>query len=152
VVRERHRSTGQLVALVGGLACFLAVGLGAVVSQTVKIRTPHGTVTWDCGSRVHAKHYTVAQTSQMLDEVPLTFANGRVSASQAAAVDKSELDASCSLALGQEWTLGAVLVGLAGLILVGVGLARVRWPWLVIPAVIAIGLTAWGSLALFPIA
>ncbi len=128
----------------------MLVGLGAVVPLTLKVRTPHGTVTWDCGSRVSAKHYTSARTSQILgDTRRWKFANGTLSPSRVAALDKSSLDANCSQDLGAEWTLGAVFVGMAGLILTGVGLVRFGWWWLVIPLVIAVGLVAWGLPLLF---
>jgi hypothetical protein len=149
-VTKQRPSTGHFAALVGGVACFMVVGLGAVVPLTLNVRTPHGTVTWDCGSRVSARHYTLAQTSQLLgDTRPLTFANGTISPGQAAALDKSSLDANCSQDLGAEWALGAVFVGVAGLILIGVGFVRVGWWWRVIPLLIAVGLVAWGLPLLF---
>jgi hypothetical protein len=148
-VTKQRRSWGHLVALVAGAVCCVTVALGAIAPLTVKVQTRHGTVTWDCGSRVMAKHYTVAQMNKTVGDPRSMIANEAISPGQAAAIDKSWLEASCSEDLGGEWTAGAVFVGGAGLILIGVGLVRFRWWWLVVPVAIAVGLVAWGLPLLF---
>jgi hypothetical protein len=150
-VPARTRSKGHVAALVAGVACFVVIGIGAVWPLRLPVHTPHGTVSWDCGSRMSAEHHTLAQTGQILgDTRAMTVGNSTLSPSQVAAIDKSSMDANCARDLGAAWVVGAVLVAVAGVLLVGVGLARVAWGWLVLPLLIALGVLAWGVALLFP--
>jgi hypothetical protein len=139
-----------VVALVAGVSCLVLVGVGAVWPMTLKIQTPQGTVTWNCGSRVSARHYSLAQTAKLLhDTRPLTVGNYTYSAARLAQIDKAPIDYNCAHDLGIWWFEGATFLLVAGVILLVVGLVRVRWRWLVVPLVIAAGLLYVGVPLLF---
>jgi hypothetical protein len=130
-----------MAALIAGVCCLVLVGIGAVWPLTLKIQTPQGTVTWNCGTRVSARHYSLAQAASLLhDTRPLTVGNYTYSASRVAQIDKAPIDYNCAHDLGVEWTEGAAFLVAAGAILLVVGRIRVRWRWLAVPLVIAAGL------------
>ena len=89
-VPKRPRSGARVAALVAGVCCLVLVGIGAVWPLTLKIQTPQGTVTWNCGTRVSARHYSLAQAASLLhDTRPLTVGNYTYSASRVAQIDKA---------------------------------------------------------------
>jgi len=150
-VPKLPKSRPRVVALVAGVSCLLVVAVGAVWPMTLKIQTNQGTVTWNCGTRVSAKHYSLAQAATLLhDTRPLTVGNYTYSASRVARIDKAPIDYDCAHDLGVGWIEGATFLVVAGVILLAIGLVRMRWRWLVVPLVIAAGLSFFGVPLLYP--
>jgi hypothetical protein len=138
--RSRRRWLAALGALLIG-----AVVVGLWWPMTLDIQTPHGTVSWDCGTRVAAKHYTIAQTAQKLgDTRSIPLANGSLSPARLAQIDHAAVGGQCAHDLGVGWEIGAVYLLVAGAILLTAGLTRVRLRWLVVPLLVAVPLVYVG--------